>query len=261
MKIRCSRLLLALALVNCLAVSASAKKASQFQPSDRPLGLPLVGNTYLSGSDAASLSFDTNLPSFLTIITTNLPEHVAYTGANLNHLDPTRLYFTSDYAPRVYYIYEGACYHNALGVTIATVSAPTATPVTGTSYTVFPFVHSSISPVCCSGSGKRSSSEPLMAGDFVQLPTINAGQQLAFFIMAEMNSSWEPQYMYYDGAANNDDNFPHMIAFFPDDSQYIIIGFEDMHNGGDKDSNDLMFVVDVGPSNAAALRNASTLPK
>ena len=38
-----------------------------------------------------------------------------------------------------------------------------------------------------------------------------------------------------------------MIAFFPDNSQYIIIGFEDMYGGGDKDCNDMMFVVDIGP--------------
>jgi hypothetical protein len=262
MKIRGFRPLLALVLVNCLAVSASAKTKSPFQPGNRPLSLSVVASTYLSGTDATSLSFNANLPNFLNVITTNLKETVAYTGAGLNQLDPTRLYFTSAYAPRVYYIYEGACYDNALGVTIANASTPTATPVAGTSYTVFPFGHSSISPVCCTGSGVRSSSEPLMAGDWVQLPTVNAGQQLAFFLMAEMDNNSKPAYVYYDGAANNDDNFPHMIAFFPDNSsQFLIIGFEDMHNGGDKDCNDLMFVVDVGPSNAAALRNASTQPK
>jgi len=261
MKIRCLRSLLALALVNCLAVSASAQTKSSFQPSDRPLGLPLVGKTYLSGSDTTSTSFNTNKQTFLNIITTNLPETVAYTGANLNQLDPTRLYFMFAYAPRVYYIYEGACYNNALGVTIATVAAPTSTPVSGTSYTVFPLAHSSISPVCADNSGVRSTSYPLLAGDFVQLPTINAGQQLAFFIMADMDSNWNPANMYYNGAANNADSFPHMIAFFPNNSQYLIIGFEDMYNGGDKDCNDLMFVVDIGANNAAALSNASNLPK
>jgi hypothetical protein len=261
MKIRCSRSFLALVLVHGLAVSASAQTKSPFQPSQRPLGLPLMGKTYLDGTDALSLSFDASKQSFLNVITTNLKETVAYTGAGLNQLDPTRLFFMFDYAPRVYYIYEGACYDNALGVTIATVTAPTSTPVTGTSYTVFPFVHSSIGPVCCSGSGTRSSSEPLMAGDFVKLPTVKAGQQLAFFIMAEMDGSANPQDVYYNGNTNNADNFPHMIAFFPDNSQYMIIGFEDMYNGGDKDCNDLMFVVDVGPANSAALRVANTMPK
>ena len=41
----------------------------------------------------------------------------------------------------------------------------------------------------------------------------------------------------------------------------MIIGFENLLNGGDKDCNDLMFVVDVGPNNAAAWRAPNSLPK
>lgn len=261
MQFRRTKVFLAVLCVNGLAVTASAQTLSKYQPTDRPLGLPLIGQTYLDGTDATSQVFDNYKQTYLNIITTNLPERVAYTGANLNQLDPTRLYFLFDYAPRIYYIYEGACYDNALGVTIATVSAPTNKPTTGSSYTVFPFVHSSISPVCSSGSGKRSKSEPLLAGDFVQLPTVTAGQQLAFFIMANMDSNWNPADVYYNGNSNNPDNFQHMICFFPDNSQYLIIGFEDMYGGGDRDCNDLMFVVDIGPNNAAALRAPSSMPK
>lgn len=247
--------------LNGLALSASAQTLSPFQPANRPLGLPLVGPTYLDGSDAASQLFDNFKQSFLNTITTNLPEGVAFSGESLNQLDPTRLYFMFDYAPRVYYIYEGACYDNALGVTIATVSAPTNKPTTGASYTVFPFGHSSLSPVCASGSGKRSKNEPLLPGDFVQLPTVKAGQQLAFFLMANMDSHSNPADVYYNGNSNNPDNFQHLICFFPSESQYLIIGFEDMLNGGDRDCNDLMFVVDIGPQNAMLLRLPTALPQ
>lgn len=261
MKTQNARLFLGLALVSCLAGTAAAQTQSPYQPAGRPLGLPLVGKTFLAGSDATSQAFETSKASFLSTITSKLPEGQVFTGAGLNQLDPTKLYFMFSYAPRVYYIYEGACYNNALGVTIATVTAPTNSKVSGTDYTVFPFAHSSISPVCSSNSGTRSSSEPILAGDFVQLPTVNAGQQLAFFIMSNMNSSSVPANTFYNGNTNNVDNFQHLIAFFPDNSQYIIIGFEDMLNGGDKDCNDLMFVVDIGPNNAAALRAPSSLPK
>lgn len=261
MNIKCFPSLLALAALFGLAASASAQTVSPYQSSLRPLGLTVVGNTYLDGTDSLSQSFDASKAGFLQTITSKLPEGKVFTGAGLNRLDPTRLYFNFAYAPRVYYIYEGACYNNALGVTIATVSAPTSKPATGTNYTIFPFVHSSISPVCASGSGVRSAKEPLLAGDFVQLPTVNAGQQLAFFIMAEMDSSGKPTNVFYNGNSTNADNFQHLIAFFPDNSQYIIIGFEDMYNGGDQDCNDLMFVVDIGVNNAAALRNPSTMPK
>ncbi len=256
-----TKLFAALLCLNGLALSASAQTLSPFQPANRPLGLPLVGPTYLDGSDAASQSFDNYKQSFLDVITANLPEAVAFSGESLNQLDPTRLYFMFDYAPRVYYIYEGACYDNALGVTIATVSAPTNKPTTGTSYTVFPFGHSSISPACASGSGKRSKSEPLLPGDFVQLPLVTAGQQLAFFLMAEMDSHSNPADVYYNGNGNNPDNFQHLVCFFPSESQYLIIGFEDMLNGGDRDCNDLMFVVDIGPQNAMLLRSPVLLPQ
>jgi hypothetical protein len=79
--------------------------------------------------------------------------------------------------------------------------------------------------------------------------------------MANMNTLNVPANVWYNGNTNNVDNFQHMIAFMPDQSQYLIIGYEDMANGGDKDCHDAMFVVDVGPLNAQVLRNPATLPK
>ena len=104
-----------------------------------------------------------------------------------------------------------------------------------------------------------------MAGDFVQLPTIKAGQQLSFFCVSNiLNATWQndnKEAVFYNGASNNPDGYQHLVAFFPDNSQYIIIGFEDMYGGGDKDCNDVMFVVDVGPNNAAVWRAGSSFPK
>ncbi|MBS0264505.1 MAG: DUF4114 domain-containing protein [Planctomycetes bacterium] len=261
MKTHRSRMLLGLGLLYCLAASAIASTPSSFQSNYRPLGLPVMAQVQLAGSDSQSQAFQALAPGYVSYIQKMLPEGVAFTGSGLYQLDPRKLYFMFSYAPRVYYVYEGACYNNALGATIATASSPTNQVLSGNTFTIFPFVHSSIGPVCTTGSGKRSTTEPLILGDWVQLPTVNAGQQLAFFVMADMNSSSVPARTYYNGSSNNPDNFQHLVAFLPDQSQYIIIGFEDMFNGGDKDCNDVMFVVDVGPNNAAALRNSSTLPQ
>ena len=95
----------------------------------------------------------------------------------------------------------------------------------------------------------------------MQLPTVTAGQQLQFFIMANLDSNAVPQATYYNGTTTNPDSFQHMIAFFPDNSQYIIIGFEDMYDGGDKDSNDVVYVVDVGVQNAAQMRKPNAFPR
>jgi len=251
---------LGLAFLGCLVAIATAGTVSPVQSTAKPSGLTVIGQVQLGGSDAQAATVQALIPGYVTMVNQYLPETVAFTGAGLHQLDPQRLYFTFAYAPRVYYLYEGACYTNALGATIATVAAPTNQVLTGNTFTIFPNVHSSISAVCASGSGKRTTSEPLLAGDFVQLPTVNAGQQLSFFIMANLTGN-TPADTYYNGTSNNPDNFQHMIAFFPDNSQYIIIGFEDMFNGGDKDCNDVMFVVDVGAQNAALWRSPTTFPK
>ena len=262
MKLQLPRLLLGLGLglMGCLVAIASAATVSPVQSTLKPSGLPIIAQVDLAGSDTQSQTVQALIPGYVQMVNQYLPEGVAFTGEGLHQLDPQRLYFTFAYAPRVYYLYEGACYTNGLGATIATVTAPTNNILTGNTFTIFPDVHSSISYICASGSGKRSQSEPLMAGDFVQLPTVNAGQQLSFFVMANLSGN-TPQDTYYNGTSNNVDNFQHMVAFFPDNSQYIIIGFEDMLNGGDKDCNDVMFVVDVGPQNAALWRNPNTFPK
>ena len=179
---------------------------------------------------------------------------MAFTGIGLNQLDPERLYFLFDYAPRVYFIYGYAGYIDGLGATIATIDKPTTSVLTGNTFTVFSNAH-------WNGSTSRTTTFPVLPGDFVQLPTVKAGQQLGFSIYSNENSLGTPGNVFYNGKANNADNFQHMIAFFPDNSQYIIIGFEDMYGGGDQDCNDLMFVVDIGPQNALVLKNPNSLPK
>lgn len=262
MKLLLPRLLLGLGLgfFGCLVAIANAATVSPVQSTLKPSGLTIIAPVNLAGSDAQAQAVSALQAGYIQMLNSKLPEGVAFTGAGINKLDPQRLYFMFDYAPRVYFMYEGACYTNALGATIATVSAPTSQNLQGNTFTIFPNTHSSISNICASGSGKRSQSEPLLAGDFVQLPTIKAGQQLAFFLMGNLSGN-TPQDTYYNGTTNNDDNFQHMIAFFPDNSQYIIIGFEDMYGGGDKDCNDVCFIVDVGPQNAALWRNPNTFPK
>jgi hypothetical protein len=256
MKTHHVKLLAALTLSAFLAGAgtAGAQTVSSVQGVLGSTASPLCSKVYIAGSDTLSASYSTNQTAFMSIITSKLQEGVAFTGAGLNQLDPTRLYFLFDYAPRCYWIYGYAGYVDGFGVTVATVSAPTSSPLTGTSYTCMPDVH-------WNGYNTRTTTYPVAQGDFVQLPTVKAGQQLGFFIYSNENSSGNAGNIFYNGASNNADGFQHMIAFFPSNSQYIIIGFEDMYGGGDKDCNDVMFVVDIGPNNAAALANAATLPK
>ena len=134
----CLKSLFGLALLSCLAGTATAQTLSPFQSSLRPLGLSIVSKVYLDSSDTTSTSEYSNNATWTAYIKKMLPEGVAFTGIGLNQLNPQQLYFLFSYTPRVYFIYEGACYIDALGATIATVSTPTNKPTTGTSYTLFP---------------------------------------------------------------------------------------------------------------------------
>jgi hypothetical protein len=253
---------LVVALVAVVGVSATVLAGIPVpkQSPWRPLGLSVTAQVQLAGSDSTAASFELKKSTYVSYVNQKLPEGVVFTGNGLSQLDPQRLYFLFDYAPRVYFLKDGAGYKNALGATIATLSAPTNSVLTGNTFTIFPNASSSLG-VSGSGSGVESTTEPVLPGDFVQLPTVTAGQQLAFFLMANLNSSAVPEATYYNGVSTNPDNFPHMIAFFPDNSQYILIGFEDILGGGDKDCNDVMFVVDVGPMNAMIWRDPTSLPK
>ena len=261
MKAKCLRLLCGVSAVIGFTAVLAAATYSSIQSSWVPLGLPIVSKVQVLGSDAAAASFETVKTSYMTYSTKMLPEGVAFTGAGLYQLDPQRLYFLFDYAPRVYFIKDGACSNNALGATIAKMSAPTSSVLTGNTFTILPNASCGLGN-CGSGSIIRTTAEPLFYGDFVQLPTVKAGEQLSFFLMAHLDSNGNnPEAVYYNGTSNNPDLFQHMIAFFPDNSQYVIIGFENMFGGGDKDCNDVMFAVDVGPMNALTWRDITSLPK
>ena len=258
------RTFVAIAL-SCVGAVAIASTNSPAQSPIKPYFGSLAALVQLEGSDTLSQSFQSLEPGYLSMVKSKLPEGVAFTGAGLNQLDPSRLYFWYNYAPRVYFLYEETGAIDQLGVTIATVSKPTTGALSGTAYTIFPSGRSCTDPLYSPGNGVRTTTYPLYPGDFVQLPTVNAGQQLGFCLGNGVNSNGVPANtngvptVYYNGVSTID-NFQHMIAFFPDNSQYIIIGFEDWAFG-DQDCNDLVCVVDVGPQNAAALRSASSLPK
>ncbi len=104
----------------CLSLTANAQTAASVQSTLRPLGLNLWntnnGKVMVFGSDTASASFmSNNFNSFMTIVNDNLGESAAYSQASNNTLAPEKLFFFFDYAPRVYFLTEGAGYTNALG--------------------------------------------------------------------------------------------------------------------------------------------------
>ncbi|MEM6978293.1 MAG: DUF4114 domain-containing protein [Planctomycetota bacterium] len=240
--------------------SATAADVSPIQATARPYGLQPFAPVYMSGSDARAADFNANaLPFFLELINQHLAETANFTGRDGFKLDASRLFLRtqSDKPIRVYFVHEGAGYHNSLGFSMT----PAGSEQPGQQHLIFP--DASFNGTF---STYRNADNPLVVGDFVELGLGGPGIQLDFFCVA--NGAGKP-YTYggttifgiwHNDKERNSDGLQHAVAFLLPDSPYLLIGFEDINGGGDLDYNDCLFVVDIGEVNAKDLFDDSTLP-
>ena len=99
----------------------------------------------------------------------------------------------------------------------------------------------------------------MIIGDFVELGVGGPGMQLDFFLIA--NGAANPYNTWFNNPEMNADGLQHVVAFLLPNSPYVMIGFEDLWNGGDLDYNDCLFVIDIGEENAENLFDIeSSLP-
>ena len=244
-------------LIICLSVKilmplpsgaqSTSPTVSPVQSSVSPFDLDVVSPVMLSGSDAASLDFQRNtLPSVTEFLSTQLSEYEAVDDSTML-LDPSKLTLRTSSDVRVYFIGEGAGYHNTLGFN--TISEGSAT--SGDPLIIFPDASSSASTYDPASTSSRTTSAPLSPGDFVDLGTFEGGAKLDFFLIA--NGANGGRNVYSTDESVNPDGINHVVAFAMEGSPYLIIGFEDLYGGGDRDFNDLLFAVDIGAANLAAL--------
>ncbi len=226
-------------------------KVSPVQSSARPLGLSIVGPVMQAGSDTASKSFQNTLPSVQQAVLSYLPE----SQNNLNSpllaaIDPSKLTLSTASDVRAYFVYEGASYHDTIGFNTTGVGVSSGNPAI-----IFPDASSSVG-YGGDGKGKRSASQPLLPGDFVNLGTIGAGSTLDFFLIA--NGANGGSDVFSTTASANPDGISHAAAFSSSfwaaaDSPYLFVSFEDLYGGGDQDFNDVVIALDIGKANVAAL--------
>lgn len=225
------------------------------QSTDRPFGLTIWDQVQLTGSDSRAAEFNQNyLPYFLELIDTRLNETNEFTERDGFKLDASRLFLrtASDRPIRIYFVHEGAGYHNSLGLSKTLAGSPTMAP----GKLVFP----DASFRGTYSTAKRTENEPLRVGDFVELDNGAPGLQLDFFLIA--NGANGGQNVWFNDTSKNWDGKLHVVAFLLPNSPYVLIGFEDLPNGGDLDYNDCLFVIDIGEQNAANLfTDFSDLPK
>ena len=146
---------------------------------------------------------------------------------NSRKLDATKLKLTHDREDlKVYFINEGAGFRNQLYLKV--------TGTTSTEGLIF------------NNASKGNDSNQLQLGDYVSAGEVKAGSTLDFALLANgfQNSSF---YTYYAGIDRNPDNLQHVMAY--DYQGYLILAWEDLYQGGDKDYNDIVFAIDIGQEN------------
>lgn len=231
-----------------LSLWSAAQVISPVQSAARPFNLDIVAPVMVAGSDAAAKDFQANaLPGMLDLISQNVGERSYKNNAALDAvaLDPSKLIMQNDAAARVYFLGEGAGFRNTLGF-----STLGGSPLSPDAQLIFPNASSSIG---YGGSGKsiRTSDEPLAVGDFVDLGSFKAGTKLDFFIIA--NGFYGGKDYFSTEQSVNMDGVVHAVSLASNGSAYLIIGFEDLKDGGDRDYNDLVFAVEIGSENVKAM--------
>ncbi|BCU79573.1 DUF4114 domain-containing protein [Luteolibacter sp. LG18] len=224
----------------------SRSDASPVQSAARPYSLDIAEPVQLAGSDSRAADFQANvLPGFLKIMNERLTEARSAGDVSAMQLDPSKMTLKYDANVRAYFVGEGAGYRNTLGFSTA------GSGVKGSdAELVFPDA-SSNSGYGGSGAAKRTSSAPLLAGDFVDLGTLSAGSNLDFFLIA--NGAAGGREVFSTQRSANRDGLVHSVSLAPDGSAFLLIGFEDLYGGGDRDYNDVVFAVEIGHANVASL--------
>lgn len=229
-------------------------KVSPVQSAARPFNLDIAGPVYQAGSDTRSAAFQaTELPAMINTVNQNLSEYKPLTEIASRALDPSKLVLSTDSQVRVYFVAEGAGYHNTLGINMSGTGIATGSPKL-----IFPDASSQQSYYSFGsdqGGAVRTASEPLKSGDFVDFGTMKAGQKLDFFLVADGANGANKLHVWTASPKVNSDGIQHMASFGVKDSSYLLLSFEDMAGGGDRDYNDIIFAVQIGAKNVAALAN------
>ena len=237
-------------------VSADGTISPVQSPAD-PMNLPLAGEVMAADSDASSKAFDANvLPGALAFIQANLPEGVNNSKSPIvEKVDPSKLILSTKTDVTATFVYEGAGYHNTLGINTTGLGVKSGNPEI-----IFPDVSSTDGFDNQGTPGTRTPSEPLLPGDFVDLGTYAAGTKLDFFLIADGANGGNSVYNSINGTSTNPDGLNHVGMFSPTmfaspdlNSPYVFVTFEDLLGGGDLDYNDTIFAFNVGSAAVHAL--------
>lgn len=239
-----------------MEAAPSTGTETKVQSAARPFGLDIVGPVYQAGSDESSKDFLVNtLPQMEKLLDDKLGESLSLKDAKAYSLDPTKLLLSTDSVVRVYFVGEGAGYLNSLGFNVLEKPATKETPLlTETAQLIFPNASSEVSSLGSTKNPQRTEKSPLLPGDFAELGKFASGSILDFFLIA--NGAAGGKTTFVAPPERNEDGLQHLVAFAMPDSPYLLLGFEDLTGGGDRDFNDVLFAVDIGAANVKNLISA-----
>lgn len=125
--------LVAILITTVLAPYGFAQTVAPVQSPARPLGLPVHGPVFEFASDARSADFYYNvMPTFMQIVENHLEETVEFSNVDGFKLDASRLLLRApaDQPIRIYFLSEGAGYHNTVGFNWTEAGASESGPPT-----------------------------------------------------------------------------------------------------------------------------------
>lgn len=224
-----------------------------------PISKLLTGATTLTGlllTTHPAFAFD---PSAFKPFIQKERQAVDPEKVNIFQLDPAKLNLIYDHEVKVHFLSEGAMFRNQLGVNVK-----------GTTNLNDTILFDDISCLDKSCSTLTGYSKPeissstiakggLTAGEYASLGTVKAGSTLDFWLNA--NGFLNPKATRWStDTSKNKDGLQHVMAYEYED--YLVLGWEDLMNGGDKDYNDVVFAIDIGKANLQKIReNSQDVPE
>ncbi len=238
-------------LILSLSCNAYCGVESPVQSSARPFGLEIVDTVQRADSDDASSDFQDNyLPTFTQWGDLDLTSPSFTDLTSSIAIDPSKINLATQYDTRVYFIGDNTGLHNTLGFNTSGGGISSGDPLL-----IFP--DASETSLKFSFFGRsfafRTTNEPLLSGDFVDLGTMSSGTQLDFFLIADGAKGGTD--VFSTRTSINPDGLSHALAFAMPDSPYLFVGFEDLYGDTTGDYRDLLFAVDIGRANIGALTN------
>ncbi len=244
-----------------IALASCSPKDAPLQSDVKPLGFGVYAPVKASGSDFRSWYFERwTLPILITLANKEYTAAAVADHFEKLKIDPAKLKLAEDTDVRVYFIGEGSGYRDGLGINLEGIGLTEGRPLI-----IFPNANTNVQLDACAGLinpkrmkldrsklDQRSQLNPLLPGDFVELGKLPAGTFLNFFLIADEGNP-DAARTYTAIPDRNPDRIAHMVAIAVEKTSWLLLSFEDMFQGGDKDYEDCVFAVELSAGNIEAL--------